>query len=53
MNIEPIFNGLPGESLQAFTNRRVAEFKRFTDNNPDWSPPALNRERDRYDSWKV
>lgn len=35
---EPIFNGLAGESLQAFVDRRVAEFGRFMDANPNWTP---------------
>lgn len=36
---EPIFNGLAGESLQAFVDRRVAEFGEFMKANPNWDAP--------------
>lgn len=45
-----IFPGRPGETFQEYYERRVASFARFMEANPDWSPPALNRPRDRADS---
>lgn len=46
----PIFNGLPGESVQDFIDRSTARFERFMREHSDWTLPALNRERDRADS---